>query len=84
MLHSSEIPPGYLYLLLFFNFSSSLEDHPISPQMARHTRNGCLPSLLDAYLPVDEGGEPGASEPRAFSSPEDTGGMWGQLWDWGV
>ncbi|XP_070125546.1 lisH domain-containing protein ARMC9 isoform X4 [Equus caballus] len=32
-----------------------LEDHPISPQMARHTRNGCLPSLLDAYLPVDEG-----------------------------
>nr|XP_023498310.1 lisH domain-containing protein ARMC9 isoform X3 [Equus caballus] len=53
-----------------------LEDHPISPQMARHTRNGCLPSLLDAYLPVDEGGEPGASEPRAFSSPEDTGGMW--------
>ncbi|KAF5915813.1 hypothetical protein HPG69_019045, partial [Diceros bicornis minor] len=33
-----------------------LEDRPVCPQTARHTRKGCLPSLLDAHLPVYKGG----------------------------
>ncbi|XP_074220576.1 lisH domain-containing protein ARMC9 isoform X2 [Camelus bactrianus] len=41
----------------------ALENHPVSPQTARHARNGSLPSLLNAHLPVCKGGKPGASEP---------------------
>nr|XP_045373413.1 lisH domain-containing protein ARMC9 isoform X2 [Camelus bactrianus] len=41
----------------------ALENHPVSPQTARHARNGSLPSLLTAHLPVCKGGKPGASEP---------------------
>ncbi|XP_057601308.1 lisH domain-containing protein ARMC9 isoform X4 [Hippopotamus amphibius kiboko] len=46
-----------------------LEDHPISPQMARHARNGCLPSLPNAHRPVCKGVKPGAPEPCSSSSP---------------
>nr|XP_031308245.1 lisH domain-containing protein ARMC9 isoform X2 [Camelus dromedarius] len=41
----------------------ALENHPVSPQTDRHARNGSLPSLLNAHLPVCKGGKPGASEP---------------------
>ncbi|XP_061044358.1 lisH domain-containing protein ARMC9 isoform X1 [Eubalaena glacialis] len=46
----------------------ALEDHPISPQMAKHARNSCLPSLPNAHLPVCKGVLPGAPEPCTSSS----------------
>ncbi|XP_068400339.1 lisH domain-containing protein ARMC9 isoform X3 [Eschrichtius robustus] len=46
----------------------ALEDHPISPQMAKHSRNSCLPSLPNAHLPVCKGVMPGAPEPCTSSS----------------
>ncbi|XP_055252927.1 lisH domain-containing protein ARMC9 isoform X6 [Moschus berezovskii] len=41
----------------------ALEDHPSSPQMAQHARNGCLPSLPNTHSPVCRGGKPAAPEP---------------------
>ncbi|XP_031533725.2 lisH domain-containing protein ARMC9 isoform X2 [Vicugna pacos] len=50
----------------------ALENHPVSPQTARHARNVSLPSLLNAHLPVCKGGKPGASEPGvSYSSAID-------------
>uniref|UniRef100_A0AC11BGI4 Armadillo repeat containing 9 n=1 Tax=Ovis aries TaxID=9940 RepID=A0AC11BGI4_SHEEP len=41
----------------------ALDDHPSSPQMAQHARNGCLPSLPNTHAPVCRGGKPAAPEP---------------------
>ncbi|KAJ1064998.1 hypothetical protein K5549_005807 [Capra hircus] len=50
----------------------ALEDHPSSPQMAQHARNGCLPSLPNTHAPVCRGGKPAAPEPcPSFSSTTD-------------
>ncbi|KAF4014044.1 hypothetical protein G4228_005591 [Cervus hanglu yarkandensis] len=50
----------------------ALEDHPNSPQMAQHARNGCLPSLSNTHAPVCRGGKPAAPEPcPSFSSATD-------------
>ncbi|XP_015315060.1 lisH domain-containing protein ARMC9 isoform X2 [Bos taurus] len=50
----------------------ALEDHLSSPQMAQHTRNGCLLSLPNTHTPVCSGGKPAAPEPcPSFSSATD-------------
>ncbi|XP_066136684.1 lisH domain-containing protein ARMC9 [Saccopteryx bilineata] len=47
-----------------------LEDHPVSPETARHARNGRLPSAPKAHLAASEGDrdELGAPEPRVRTS----------------
>uniref|UniRef100_A0A8C2NF57 LisH domain-containing protein ARMC9 n=1 Tax=Capra hircus TaxID=9925 RepID=A0A8C2NF57_CAPHI len=47
----------------------ALEDHPSSPQMAQHARNGCLPSLPNTHAPVCRGGKPAAPECPALPHP---------------
>ncbi|XP_060007852.1 lisH domain-containing protein ARMC9 isoform X2 [Lagenorhynchus albirostris] len=49
----------------------ALEDHPISPQMAKHARNSCLPSLPNAYRPVCKGVMPGPEPCTSSSSTID-------------
>ncbi|EPY82340.1 F59G1.4-like protein [Camelus ferus] len=55
----------------------ALENHPVSPQTARHARNGSLPSLLNAHLPVCKGGKPGASEPGVSYPCKNSGSVGG-------
>ncbi|XP_067596349.1 lisH domain-containing protein ARMC9 isoform X4 [Pseudorca crassidens] len=49
----------------------ALEDHPISPQMAKHARNSCLPSLPNAQRPVCKGVMPGPEPCTSSSSTID-------------
>ncbi|XP_060157723.1 lisH domain-containing protein ARMC9 isoform X4 [Globicephala melas] len=49
----------------------ALEDHPISPQMAKHARNSCLPSLPNAHRPVCKGVMPGPEPCTSSSSTID-------------
>ncbi|XP_033281393.1 lisH domain-containing protein ARMC9 isoform X2 [Orcinus orca] len=49
----------------------ALEDHPISPQMAKHARNSCLPSLPNAHRPVCKGVMPGPEPCTSSSSAID-------------
>ncbi|XP_037705439.1 lisH domain-containing protein ARMC9 isoform X3 [Choloepus didactylus] len=51
------------------NGHPALEDDPVSPQTARHTRNGRLQSLPRAPLPVCREGRPGTPKARTSASP---------------
>ncbi|XP_032493291.1 lisH domain-containing protein ARMC9 isoform X3 [Phocoena sinus] len=54
-----------------------LEDHPISPQMAKHARNSCLSSLPNAHRPVCKGVMPGPEPCTSSSSAIDAkSGEW--------
>lgn len=69
---SSQMPPSYLYLLLFFMFFCRMEDHLVSPQNGQQAGNGSLQALPATHLAICKEANPGVPECHTTSSCKNT------------